>query len=650
MASPYRIALPVRSRLFKYNSSAKSDPSLSHGDLCSPSHFPSTPTTGSVLNPTMDSVVNVTPCNDSCGSSSPETMARCVLWVETLAEAEKELRVAQTAARSAALRAERARMEVEALKAKAAWERAEGARIEAEALTTKAARNDNNADPPSMLAPKLAQLKRHAGAASAVQTDVSNTKESMLRWLGDMDAGVSPSKYSTSGEGQVLIDGAESVPAMPPRYLHSDISRGQSALSTPPLSSYSTLSSERSSYTVKYPMRFVRCHHIPGANEEPIVPSSSPPPSHNVSDTHASLSYEGHDEPRTSGSGASRHPPRHGLTLQQADKSSHSSLSGCRSPGELCASHTSSPFRHTEPASPTSDTEPSWLRNAVSTRASTTVLASLTAVAAAADNDELFLRHLSRNIELCPAPSRNSNSSSDVADLSTDPLPRPSSLAARLAADAKGIEPPPPNHVKLLAAKASQGIEQPPPNHVRPLAAKAKASVTEAKSVTADFTFLLSETLLSETGILVEDCKLGEQVRIYSLDQLVVGRAYLTSAGNSLCRTSRYEALLAHKVTLRLNNSESEQRRCYRTSRDSSSRSSQIVPESPAHMLNARSTAVVKLQCAVRGMLARGAVASKENERARKEWIAYYVGYGKYDEARELGWTGHEKLDECVIS
>merc|ERR1711920_216168 len=49
------------------------------------------------------------------------------------------------------------------------------------------------------------------------------------------------------------------------------------------------------------------------------------------------------------------------------------------------------------------------------------------------------------------------------------------------------------------------------------------------------------------------------------------------------------------------------------------------------------SVAAVRLQRAVRGMLVRKCYMRICVERAREEWIAYYVYHGKFEEARELG-------------
>eukprot|EP00965_Chrysotila_dentata_P231043 6198118-Pleurochrysis_carterae.AAC.6 len=62
-----------------------------------------------------------------------------------------------------------------------------------------------------------------------------------------------------------------------------------------------------------------------------------------------------------------------------------------------------------------------------------------------------------------------------------------------------------------------------------------------------DFVELTSDVLVRE-GFLLHDSVLGSRLSVHSLLELELGRSYTTARGNSLCRTSRTEALLAGSV------------------------------------------------------------------------------------------------------
>ena len=132
-----------------------------------------------------------------------------------------------------------------------------------------------------------------------------------------------------------------------------------------------------------------------------------------------------------------------------------------------------------------------------------------------------------------------------------------------------------------------------------------------------------------------------------------LGRTYLTPTGNSLCRTSRQDALLAGKVVIRINDGEQQWKQsCAAWSTRSATCSNSLrVSASPMRMANSRSAAAVRLQRAARGIFARSVAERADNARSREEWIAYYLGQGQYSEARQLGWTGSENaFSECIIS
>jgi len=70
--------------------------------------------------------------------------------------------------------------------------------------------------------------------------------------------------------------------------------------------------------------------------------------------------------------------------------------------------------------------------------------------------------------------------------------------------------------------------------------------------------------------------------------------------------------------------------------------------------MSAHSThAAVRVQSAARGMLSRRACALQLEEQQRCEWIAFYVGNLRYEEARALGWDGDDygaPGESCVVS